>query len=101
MADWGGGCVGSDKGPQTPLPSTSLEPLAGKGFEASGGQQAESDEEWTAGELNPDLQRAMLASSRWTSSPFDSGRQGSRTLLSLRRTTFPGWPGQPISGYLP
>ena len=26
--------------------------------------------EWTAGESNPDLRRAMLVSSSWTSSPF-------------------------------
>ena len=30
--------------------------------------------EWTAGESNPDLRRAMPASSRWTSSPIDESR---------------------------
>ena len=30
--------------------------------------------EWTAGESNPDLRRAMLVSSSWTSSPFEFER---------------------------
>ncbi len=30
--------------------------------------------QWTAGESNPDLRRAMPASSRWTSSPVDETR---------------------------
>ena len=29
--------------------------------------------QWTAGESNPDLRRAMPASSRWTSSPLNDG----------------------------
>ena len=40
--------------------------------------------EWTAGESNPDLRRAMPVSSRWTSSPFEfqrMNRSGDRTLI--------------------
>jgi hypothetical protein len=38
--------------------------------------------QWTAGESNPDLRRAMPASSRWTSSPYARmNRHGNRTPL--------------------
>src|SRR5262249_6703758 len=48
--------------------------------------------EWTAGESNPDLGRAMPASCRWTSSPRTSNRPGRTRTCALLFVGQGPWP---------